>query len=196
MEKEKGSARVLILVRHSLPEIDPGRPAAEWPLSQEGRRRSRLLAGRLTGYDLAAIVASREPKAAETGRIVAETLDLPFETAADLHEHERQHEPFFASQEAFRARVMRLLAQPEAPLFGRETGDEARQRFAAALEAVLTNHPRGNLAVVTHGTVLALFLAHAAGLDAVALWQRLGLPAFIVLSLPGYKILKVVEETE
>jgi len=194
MEKDKGKTRILILVRHSLPEIDPGRPAGEWPLSQEGRRRSRLLAGRLAGYDLAAIVASQEPKAAETGRIMAGALDLPFETAPGLHEHERQHEPFFASQEAFRRQVVRLLEQPEAPIFGQETGDEAQQRFAAALEAVLTAHPHGNLAVVTHGTVLALFLARAAGIDAVALWRRLGLPAFVVLSLPEYEVLKVVEE--
>jgi probable phosphoglycerate mutase len=194
IEKDKGKARILILVRHSLPEIDPGRPAAGWPLSEEGRRRSRVLARRLAGYDLAAIVASQEPKATETGRIVAETLSLPFETAPDLHEHERQHEPFFASQEAFRARVVRLLEQPEAPIFGQETGDEAGRRFAAALKAVLAAHARGNLAVVTHGTVLALFLARAAGIDAVALWRRLGLPAFVVLSLPGYEVLEVVEE--
>ncbi|MGD8792007.1 MAG: histidine phosphatase family protein, partial [Anaerolineae bacterium] len=143
---------------------------------------------------LAAIVASQEPKAAETGRIVAGILGLPFETAPDLHEHEREHEPFFASQETFRRQVVRLLEQPEAPIFGQETGDEARRRFAAALEAVLAAHPQGNLAIVTHGTVMALFLARAAGLDAVFFWQRLGLPAFAVLSLPGYEILEVVEE--
>jgi broad specificity phosphatase PhoE len=186
--------RKLIVVRHSLPEIDPGRPAAEWPLSEEGRRRSRALAARLADYDLAAIVASQEPKAAETGRIVAGVLGLPFETAPDLHEHERQHEPFFASQELFRRQVVRLLEQPEAPIFGQETGDEARRRFATALEAVLAAHRHGNLAVVAHGTVMALFLGRAAGLDAVSFWQRLGLPAFAVLSLPGYEVLEVVEE--
>jgi broad specificity phosphatase PhoE len=186
--------RKLILVRHSLPDIDPGQPAAEWRLSEEGRRRSRVLAGWLAGYDLAAIVASWEPKATETGRIVARVLDLPFETAPDLHEHERPHEPFFASQEAFRAQVVSLLEQPDASIFGLETGAGARQRFTAALQAVLAAHSRGNLAIVAHGTVMALFLAQATGLDAVALWRRLGLPAFVVLSLPGYQVLEVVEE--
>lgn len=39
--------RRLILVKHSLPQIVPGKPAPRWHLSDEGRRRGTLLADRL-----------------------------------------------------------------------------------------------------------------------------------------------------
>ena len=39
--------QTLILVKHSLPEIDPSVPANEWRLSCEGRRRARKLGERL-----------------------------------------------------------------------------------------------------------------------------------------------------
>ena len=43
---------VLVLVRHSLPEIDPAVSSREWRLSEEGRVRSRILAENLVKYDL------------------------------------------------------------------------------------------------------------------------------------------------
>jgi hypothetical protein len=35
-----------VLVRHSVPEVDPARPAEEWRLSEEGRARCAALRGR------------------------------------------------------------------------------------------------------------------------------------------------------
>jgi broad specificity phosphatase PhoE len=49
------------------------------------------------------------------------------------------------------------------------------------------------VAVVTHGTVMTLFVTRAAGLEAFPFWKRLGLPAFVVLSWPGFGLLDVVE---
>ena len=50
-----------------------------------------------------------------------------------------------------------------------------------------------NLAVVTHGTVLSLYVTRMAGLEPVAFWKSLGLPSFVALSLPGFELLRVVE---
>jgi broad specificity phosphatase PhoE len=58
---------------------------------------------------------------------------------------------------------------------------------------VLERHPRQSVAVVTHGTVMTLFVTRAAGLEAFPFWKRLGLPAFVVLSWPGLGLLDVVE---
>jgi broad specificity phosphatase PhoE len=159
--------RQLVLIRHSQPEIVP--------------------------YDLAAVVASREPKAVETGQIVARALGLPFETAADLHEHDRPNVGLLADEEQFQARVASVFEHPGELVFGRETADEAHVRFTTAIANVMAQHPRGNLAVVTHGTVMTLFVARAAGLDPVPFWKRFGLPAFVVLSLPGFGLVEVVE---
>jgi broad specificity phosphatase PhoE len=188
--------RKLILVRHSLPEFVTGVPARQWHLSAEGRQRCETLAGRLAAYDLAAIVASEEPKAAETGQIVARILGLPFEMVPGLHEHERGVVRDLGSVEVFQAQVAAFFAQPSERVFGRETADEAHARFAAAVAAVLEQHPHGNPAIVSHGTVMTLFIARANHLDPVPFWKSLGLPAFAVLSLPSLGLLGVAERME
>jgi hypothetical protein len=47
--------------------------------------------------------------------------------------------------------------------------------------------------VVAHGIVITLFIARAAGLAPFPLWKRLALPSFIVLSMPGYEVLEIIE---
>lgn len=187
-----GAARNLILIRHSMPEIVPGVPASQWSLSDEGRRRCDELAERLAAYEPHVIVTSLEPKAIETGQIVARALGLPTETAPSLHEHERPKVELFGTRQQFEAQVVRLFEHPEELIFGNETADEAHSRFADAIGKVLEAHPSGNLAIVTHGTVLTLFVARAAGLDPVPFWKQLGLPAFVALSLPDLTV-KAVE---
>ncbi len=183
-------------MRHSLPELVTGVPASQWHLSAEGRRRCETLGARLAAYGLTTVVSSEEPKAAETGQIVARILDIPFETAPGLHEHERGVVQSLGSREEFQAQVARSFEHPDELVLGYETADEAHARFAAAVARVLEQHPTGNPAIVSHGTVMTLFIARAAGLDPVPFWKRLGLPAFVVLSLPGLHLLEVVENID
>lgn len=185
--------RKLILVRHSLPEMVTGMPASRWHLSAEGRQRCERLAGRLAGYNLAVIVASEEPKASETGRIVAEGLALPFRTAPELHEHERGAVTDVGGPEQFQAQVVRLFKLPDELVMGYETANQAHARFAGAVAHVVAQHPAGNLAIVSHGTVMTLFIARANGLNPASFWRSLGLPAFAVLSLPDWRLLEIVE---
>jgi broad specificity phosphatase PhoE len=185
--------RRLILVRHSLPEYVTGVPASQWRLSAEGRRRCEQLAGQLAGHHPATIITSKEAKALETGQIVAEVLGLPLESVEDLHEHERGAVTDLGGQDEFRAQVAHLLEQPGELVMGYETADQAHARFAAAVARVVAQHPSGNVAIVSHGTVMTLFVARANQVDPVPLWRSLGLPAFVVLSLPGMDLLEVVE---
>lgn len=184
--------RQLILVRHSAPEMVPDVPASRWRLSEEGRRRCEKLATLLAIHQPAVIVTSQEPKAIETGKIVARTLGLPSETAPDLYEHNRPNADPLGTREQFEAQVIRLFEHPDELVFGSETADEAHSRFSAAIANVLDQHPEGNLAVVTHGTVMTLFIAHATGLDPIPFWKSLSLPAFAVLSLSDLRLLEVV----
>jgi broad specificity phosphatase PhoE len=186
----------LILVRHSLPKFVTGVPAGQWHLSAEGRLRCQRLADRLAAYDLALIVTSEEPKAVETGQIVADILGLPLETASDLHEHERGVVMDMGSQGEFRARVARLFQLPDELVMGYETANQAHARFAAAVDLVVKRRAAKSLAIVSHGTVMTLFVARANGLDPVPFWRGLGLPAFAVLSLPDLKLTEVVHEVK
>ena len=87
-----------------------------------------------------------------------------------------------------------FFARPVCLVLGSETGADAHARFATALDRVIETYPRGNLAVVTHGTVISLFVSKATGTDPLSFWQRLQLPALVVLSLPEFRLLDVEEE--
>jgi broad specificity phosphatase PhoE len=188
--------RRLILVRHFLPEFTSGVPASLWRLSDEGRQRSRTLAQHLAAYRPSAIISSTEPKAAETGRICADLLDLPFETAPGLHEHQRGMVHDMGSNQEFEAQVGRLFEQPDRLVFGSETANQAHSRFSAAVADVMAWYPTSQPAIVSHGTFMTLFIARATGLDPLPFWRSLGLPAFAILSLPELRLLEVVAEIE
>jgi broad specificity phosphatase PhoE len=183
----------LILIKHSLPEITPDLSPAYWPLSDIGRLRCSKLAERVAAYTPDLIVTSLEPKAIETGQIIAGILDKPCETAAGLHEHDRSSNAPFTTKEEFEARLAAFFEYPQDLIFGTETADQTHSRYAKALTGVIESHPAMNLAVVSHGTVMTLFITRLAGLDPFPFWQRLGLPSLMVLSLPGYRLLTDIE---
>jgi broad specificity phosphatase PhoE len=195
------SNRRLILIRHSVPEIDPGIPASRWHLSGEGRLRCQELGHRLEGWDLARIITSHEPKAIETGEIVASVLGIPVNVASGLQEHARHNvrreagkkEFSTVDREAFQAKVLGIFENPGRLVYGAETGDQAHRRFSEAITQLLEQYPHDSVGVVTHGTVMALFVSRACDLNPGRFWTRLGLPCYVVLSLPELALLEVVE---
>lgn len=182
----------LILVKHSLPTILPGVPAARWELSTEGRQRCQALAREMEPYRPDGVIASLEPKALETARLVAASLKLPVDPFPGLHEHARQTAPFGTPQE-FEANVASLFARPDELVFGEETADQAHRRFSRAVEAALERFPYRRPVIVAHGTVISLFVSRRCNLDPFPLWQRLGLPSFVVLSHPAHDLIAIKE---
>lgn len=185
--------RQLVLIRHSSPEYDPEQPACLWRLSEAGRRRCVALAERLAAYDLTTLVTSTEPKAIETGQIVAGILAIRCDSAPGLHEHERPEAAGTADRERFQASVARLFRNPGELVLGTETADAAHARFAAAIARVGEECPSGNLGIVSHGTVMSLLISRANSFDPYPFWAGLGLPAFAVLRLPGLALLEIVD---
>lgn len=181
--------RKLLLIRHAQPEITPGVPARLWPLSAQGRESAHQLAQLITAtYRPAALFASPEDKARETASIIGSSLGLPVAIIPDLREHEREHTSWLGAA-AWEATLTAFFSRPTELIFGEETARQALQRFQAAIESILSAYPSGDLAVVTHGTVLTLFVAHHnPRLDALALWRSLKLPELVVLDLPGFKL--------
>lgn len=185
----------LILIKHSLPVMDTSVPAAQWQLSDEGRQRCALLVRAITSYAPGQVVCSCEPKARETGKLVAAQLRIPWQVAENLHEHERPQAGLL-SQQDFHNKIEEFFKHPDQLLFGAETAHQAQSRFCRALDGLLAEYQEQNLAVVAHGTVISLFMAHATGMAAFPLWRRLGLPAAVVLSLPDFKLEKVIENVQ
>ena len=180
--------RTLVLVKHAPPRVDPGAPANAWPLSEEGRALCPPLAEALKAHAPGFVVSSHEAKAAETARIVAKILKVPFGVAAGLQEHDRRTVPYYPDRREFVAKMRDLFARPAERALGLESADEAHLRFGSALAGVLERNPEGNPVVVTHGTVIALFVSRATGLDPFDLWAGLRLPSFVALTIPGLTV--------
>ncbi len=181
----------LILVKHSLPEIDPNLPAGGWRLADEGRIRCISLANTLAFYQPDLVITSREPKAIETGQLVAAHLNLPCAAWDDLHEHLRLTVPFTSRQE-FESRVARFFAEPDQLVLGEESAVQASDRFKQSIaELVLRNHER-TIIIISHGTVISLFYKLRTCRDPYTLWQELDLPSYLVFSLPSLELVEVV----
>ena len=184
----------LILIKHASPEIVPGVPPEQWRLSEQGRASCARLADALRPLAPSVIVSSEEPKASETGELLARALGVPFHAAPNLHEHDRSNVPHLRSGE-FISMVEVLFRRPDQLVLGRETASGALKRFRNALDDVIEAHGSAGqtVAVVSHGTVIALLLAQAGGGNGFELWRRMKLPSYAVLGMPGWQVEKVCE---
>jgi broad specificity phosphatase PhoE len=174
----------LVLIRHAMPAVTHGVDANDWPLSAEGRAAAATFAENLAAYQASNVVSSVEPKAAETAGIIAARLGVPVELVPGLHEHERRGVGLLG-RAAFEAAVARFFARPTELVLGGETADATSERFWQAVTGVIARADAGrDILVVTHGTVLSLFAARAAGADVLVLWRGLRLPDAVAFALP------------
>lgn len=183
--------RKLVLVRHSQPRIEPDVPAAEWRLSELGRRRAESMAARLRDYGANRIWCSREPKAVETAEIVGSTLGLPTRIRDGLEEHHRQSVPFFATTQELEQAIEEFFSQPSRLVLGTETVSQARDRFSAAIAAVLEAES-GDAIVITHGTVMTLYLAPMADIRPMRFWRELQTPCLVEVELSDMRVGPIV----
>ena len=186
--------RRLILVRHSLPAIHREVPSAEWRLSPEGLARARTLARRVQPVGASTIFTSREPKAVETAREMAGEWGLQVEEVDGLHEHERPLAQML-SRDVFEGKIRELFSRPCDLVFGAETADRARRRFTMAVMRLLATRT-GDVVVVTHGTVMTLFVAEAAGVEPFAFWKGQQMPFAVTLTVPELRIERVAKLDE
>lgn len=186
----------LILIKHAPPLVEPDVPADRWRLSERGRELCGPLAEKLRSYEPAIVVSSEEPKAQQTAQLVAERLEISWKTAANLHEHDRRNVPHLRSGE-FISMVELMLRKRDELVLGSESADQALNRFRHAVRDVDSQHLNENVAIVAHGTVIAMFVAeHTRDHTAFELWRKLGLPSFVVMSRPELRVETIVERIE
>lgn len=171
----------LVLVKHAMPAIDEDRPSKLWPLSEEGRAAAARLAEKLRGLGPARVAASTEPKAADTGRIIAGTLQAPIVFDDDLVETHRETVGWLPRIEV-EAAIEGLFRRPTELVYGEETGDAAHARFAAAVERARAAAPIGATIIAAHGTVISLWVSRRLGVDPMSFWRSLPLPGAVVVA--------------
>lgn len=182
--------RRLILIRHSLSDVEPLVPVARWRLSPEGIARAAALAGRLQPGNAERIFTSPEPKALHTARILGAAWTLPVEEVAGLREHERP-EARILPRDQFEERVRDVFARPSEVVFGAESADAALGRFDSTVAGLLEQSDR-DVVIVSHGTVIALFVAKHTGREAFEFWKQQQMPFAVTLDLPALRLERTI----
>lgn len=183
----------LVLVKHALPVLDPSKPAREWQLGAEGEVQAKRLASRLRAFAPLRLVASPEPKASRTGQLVAAELGLQVSTVEGLREFDRPVLPLMSKAEHERENSA-IFADLNRRVLGAESGRNALDRFSAAVDAELAQTGAQSLVVITHGTVISLFVGAHNQVDAFELWRKLACPSFVVLEVPSLSLGEVVAD--
>ena len=145
-------------------------PSQEWRLSEEGRRRCGPLAERVAAYQPQVLVSSPEPKARETAELIAEPLGLDVKLEDGLRETARRTVGWLPRHQ-LELGIKALFDRPDQIVFGEESANAALNRFEAAVDGLPER-----AVVVTHGTVLSLYVAAKTGRDPFELWRSLELP--------------------
>ena len=172
--------KYLILVKHSITAIVESLPAREWHLTEEGCMRAQRLAEQLNSFHPEVIASSTEPKARETGQIIADRYQLALHLVDGLQEHDRSTTPFLSTDQ-FQAAICEFFEKPATLVFGNETANAAHARFSDAVDTFLREYPAQTALVVSHGTVISLFVSRLTGISDKLLWSELGMPSYIVL---------------
>lgn len=181
----------LILVRHSTPEINHAIPSNQWNLNETGTKRAKLLARQLSSFPVDVVVSSPETKALETARIIASYHSLDLTVHNGLHEHDRTQAPFL-SESDFKEAIFYLFKNPDELTYGSETATDAERRFENTVKELLVDHPNGDTLIVSHGTVMALFIAKLVNKNPFYIWREMSMPIAYVFSRPKYKLRQII----
>jgi probable phosphomutase (TIGR03848 family) len=165
-------------------------------ISERGREQAEGLVERLEGVPIAALYLSPMERCVQTAAPLVRARGLEPETLPGLNEidYGEWAGRSFATLSRSNAwkRVRHAPASVRFP--GGETLWEAQRRAVEAIEEVAARHRRKIAAVVTHGDVVRLALAHYAGIH-IDLFQRLEVAtasvSAIALGDSGPRILKV-----
>jgi len=155
-------ARILFIT-HPEVVIDPEVPVPDWPLSETGIARMTAFAESPAVAGVTAVWSSAERKARDGAAILARALGLTPQVEPDLHENDRSATGFLPP-DAFWPVVERFFAEPETSVEGWERAVDAQARVVTAIERIRTAEKTpGDIALVAHGGVGALALAHFSG---------------------------------
>lgn len=160
---------IVYLVRHA--EVVPraGIAPAHWPLSPAGEAAARTLATSPRWASLATLISSDEPKAIATARPIADATGLELRVDPALREVDRGELDLVSTAE-YHALVAAHFA-------GQCWERDPAARITACIDLL-----RGPACVVSHGLVLAHYLARLLGREPdVAAWRGMAQPAVAVV---------------
>ncbi len=151
---------LVYFITHADVQIDAAVPVPEWPLSARGHARMKRLLAKRWAQAVRTIYCSTERKAVDGARDLAQGLGIGFEAIETLGENDRSATGFLPKAE-FEGVTDQFFARPDESVRGWERAIDAQHRIVAAMDDVLARGGRdGDIAVISHGAVGALYLCH------------------------------------
>ncbi|MGH2778511.1 MAG: histidine phosphatase family protein [Actinomycetota bacterium] len=159
----------IFLVRHGETEWNATRRAqgqADIPLNDAGRSQASAAAAQLDGVELSAVYSSDLSRAVDTARPIAEARGLSVEIDPAFREIDQGEWEGLVTEEIHR-RWPDLWgpARHWSQRPGGESPEQVQKRALEGLARVVERHPRGQVAVVSHGGTIRWLAAHALGYD-------------------------------
>ena len=187
----------LLVIRHALPEAevrDDG--PADPPLSPLGLRQAEATADFLAGETVDAIVTSTMCRAIETGRPLAERLDISPERLDGLKESDHQRTSYTPMEDMDEDHEV-IQEYLEDPLLMFSDGyDTFRYRIRDTFDAIVANHSGQAVAVFCHSMVASVYLQTVLGHgDPFALISDYCGISRVTASSTGIRTLRSVNET-
>ena len=146
----------------------------------------------LAPFEPSIIYSSTEPKAVETACIAADLLTVPSKSAVGLEEHARDSVPWL-NEESFQEKVRELFKQPDALILGEETAAESLHRFEKTVDDLVVAHPGESIALVSHGTVITLFVCSLNVIDPFEFWKTLTMPCLVLVRVPTMAFERIID---
>jgi broad specificity phosphatase PhoE len=175
------------LVRHVEVSLVDGVPAHEWLPTEAGLEAARRLATVPDWREVRVVATSTEPKARATAEPIAAAAGVPLRADPDLREVAR--DPAALVEAAEHADRVRRYLEGE-PIEGWERREDARSRFERCADRLVAETD-GPLAIVSHATVLALYL----GLTHDE-WAAIPLPAVAVVDPRTRRLLRPFQSVD
>jgi probable phosphoglycerate mutase len=188
---------ILLLIRHAVTE-STGRRLSGWTpgvhLSERGREQASALVDRLAPVRIAALYSSPLERCRETAEPLAAARRMEIHETDELGEVRYGDWTGRSLAQLTRTKLWRAVQQaPSTVRFpGGETLLEVQERSVREADAIARRHRNGVVALVSHGDVIRLVLAHYAGLH-VDQFQRLVVsPASVSVVAAGDGIPRVL----
>jgi len=154
----------LIFITHPEVVIDPAVPVPQWPLSPLGRRRMERFADDPVLRTIRSLYSSTERKAMDGAAILSARLGVPSAVDEALGENDRSATGYIAPPEFWEV-VAAFFARPTESVRGWERACDAQGRIVAAVQRIARTAPAGDVAIVAHGGVGSLLVAHLLGAE-------------------------------
>ncbi|HZP31112.1 MAG TPA: histidine phosphatase family protein [Acidimicrobiia bacterium] len=165
----------LIVIRHAEPHrVDApgnGGGAADPGLTARGCEQAERLAAWLAVENVDHVVTSPLRRARETAAPLAAAFGLVAEVDDELREYDAGSDSYIPIEELRAAKSDEWYATINGrwDVLGHEPPSAVRDRVVPRFEDLIARFPGGTVAVVAHGGVINVYLAHVLGLEA-SLW--------------------------